>query len=157
MTALFGFIEYPYRNTVSLSEQWDSSACTGEDIVGMVINMMDAAHDDNFNGPYILAIPGGYAAYLADDYKANGDRSIQERILAIPQISKIVVCDYLTAHNVLLIQATSDVIQVVFGRQPTAVEWETEGGLNTEFKVMAIIVPWIKSDQDGRCGVVHMS
>ncbi len=154
---LYGVTDYPYRNEVTLSEQWDATACTGEDIIGMVIEMIDSAATARFHGPFILCIPSGYASYLIDDYKSNGDRTIYERIMAIPQISQIIYCDYLTAHNVVMIQATSDVIQVVVGMQPTTLEWETEGGLNIEFKVMAIVVPWIKSDQDGRCGIVHMS
>ena len=153
---LYGLMDFPYRSNVPLSEQWDASGCTGEDIIGMIINMIDAANDARHYGPFLLCIPGGYSAYLSDDYKANGDRSIQERILAMSQISQIITCDFLTAHNVILVQATSDVIQVVVGMQPTTVEWETEGGLNSEFKVMSIIIPWLKADQEGRSGIVRM-
>lgn len=154
---LYGLTDFPYRNTVTLSEQWDASGCTGEDIVGMIINMIDAAADAHYNGPFILGIPTGYGAYLADDYKDASDKSIYTRIKEIPQISDVIIMDYLTAHNVVLFQATKDVIQVVVGMQPTTVEWETEGGLNLEFKVLSIMIPWIKADQDGNCGVVHMS
>jgi hypothetical protein len=35
------------------------------------------------------------------------------------------------------------------------VEWQTEGGLITKYKVMTIQVPQVRADQDGNSGIVH--
>jgi hypothetical protein len=63
----------------------------------------------------------------------------------------------LTADNVLLVQMTSDVVRLVRGMGLQNVEWATEGKMITKYKVMTIQVPQIRSDQAGRCGVVHLA
>jgi len=37
----------------------------------------------------------------------------------------------------------------------TTVQWESNGGMKLNFKVMAIQVPYIKSTSDGVTGIVH--
>ena len=52
---------------------------------------------------------------------------------------------------------TSDVVDMVVAQQPTTVQWETDGGFKLNFKVMAVMIPRIKADADGRSGIVHLS
>ena len=63
----------------------------------------------------------------------------------------------LTDDNVIMVQMTSDVVRLVVGLSITTVEWDSDGGLTKNFKVMAIMVPQIRNDQDGNSGVVHAS
>jgi hypothetical protein len=51
----------------------------------------------------------------------------------------------------------SEYVRIVMGMQPTTLEWTSEGGMITTFKVMAIIVPQLRADQDGRTGLIHAS
>jgi hypothetical protein len=50
---------------------------------------------------------------------------------------------------------TSDVARAINGMDITTVQWETQGGMRVNFKVMAIQVPQIRSDFNGRTGIVH--
>jgi hypothetical protein len=52
---------------------------------------------------------------------------------------------------------TSDVVRIVQGMALQNVEWATEGGMISKFKVMTIQVPQIRSDQNGKTGIVHLS
>ena len=63
----------------------------------------------------------------------------------------------MAAANVLLVQTTSDVVRIVRGMGMQNVEWQTEGQFVNKYKVLTIQVPQIRSDQDGNCGIVHMS
>ncbi len=69
----------------------------------------------------------------------------------------------LTGTNVVLVQMTSDVVDVIDGIQPTTVQWQTEGGFQTKFKVLAIMVPRVKATQTDpnggspQSGVAHFS
>jgi len=49
------------------------------------------------------------------------------------------------------------VVRLVDGMANTSVQWESEGGMALNFKVMSIRVPQIRSDINGACGVVHAS
>lgn len=108
-------------------------------------------------GPFQMYVPSAVFTHMGDDFKANSDRTIMERLLAIPGISGIKETKDLTASNILLVQMTSDVVDMVDGMQPTTVEWESEGGMITNFKVMAIMVPRLKFDYVNQSGIVHYS
>jgi hypothetical protein len=46
---------------------------------------------------------------------------------------------------------------MVIGMDVTTVQWETHGGMRLNFKVMAIMVPQLRSDFNGNAGIVHGS
>lgn len=154
---IYGLCDYTHRNTGSLTAAWSSSSTTGQVIHGDVLSMIDAAEADHYYGPYGLWVPTTYGSALSRDYKTYGTISIKNRILEDDRIKFVRTADGLTTGNVVLAQLTSDVIEVVIGLQPTTVQWEGEGGLINYFKVMCIMIPRIKADQDNNCGVVHFS
>lgn len=154
---LRGYTDEPNRNTVTLVTVWDDAAKTGEDILQDVRDMKQAAIDDLHFGPYMLYIPTNYETVLDDDFKADSDKTIRQRITEIANIIDVKVADKLTDDNVVLVQMTSDVTRIVEGMPITTVEWQTEGNMRFHFKVMTIMVPQVRSDQEGRSGVVHLS
>jgi hypothetical protein len=158
---IYGYMDHPDRNTYSLAVKWNtadsSGAATGETILADVLAMKQASIDAKFYGPWVLYIPTNYETVLDEDFKANSDKSIRQRLLEIDGLTDIRVIDKLTDDNVLLVQMTSDVVRLVQGMGVTPVEWTTEGGFVTQYKVMTIQVPQIRSDQDGNSGIVHGS
>ena len=154
---IYGYMDQPQRNTVTLSTNWDASAKTGAQILDDCKSMKQASIDAKHYGPWILYVPTAYETVLADDFKAESDKTIRQRILEIQGINEVKVVDKLTANNVLLVQMTSDVVRMVEGMGITTVEWEEGGGFTTNFKVMTIMVPQIRADQDGNSGVTHLS
>ena len=74
----------------------------------------------------------------------------------ISGIEAVRTADYMTANNVVLVQMSSDVVRVVEAMPLTTVEWGTEGGLIHNFKVMTIMVPQIRADQNGASGITHL-
>jgi hypothetical protein len=152
------YINYGDRNEVTLSENWDASGKTGAEIVDDVLSMKQASIDDYHYGPWMCYIPTAYETKLDADYDATTPgTTIRERILKISGIKGIKVVDKLTANNVLLVQMTSDVVRLVRGMGIQNVEWQTEGNLISKFKVMTIQVPQIRSDQNGKSGIVLLS
>jgi len=153
---IYGYKNFTYRNTYSLTGNWDDdSAVSGTDILNDVRGMKQAALNDRYYGPYTLYIPNNFETRLDDDFKANSDKTIRQRILEIEGINSVKVSDSLTADNVLLVQMTSDVVRLVNGLGITTVEWDSEGGMVHHYKVMAIKVPQLRADQSDRTGIVH--
>src|SRR5213075_3029131 len=100
---VYGYTNYTNRNTGSVSANWATTA-TGAQFVADLLAMIGKAQADHMYGPYLLYVPGPVLVRMGDDYKTNSDRTILERMLAIPGIEAILPSDDLTGTNVLLIQ-----------------------------------------------------
>lgn len=157
-STIYGYQDFPQRTEVSLSSNWDASGVTGANIRDDVLAMKQASIDDKHYGPWIVYIPTSYETVLDEDYStAKGQNTIRERILQIAGISEIKVADYLTADNVVMVELAQETVRMVIGLDPTVVEWESQGGMIMHHKVMAIIVPQLRADQNGTSGIVHLS
>lgn len=154
---LRGYLDHPDRNLVAGGPPDWAGADTGELILTDVIAMIDAAHADNMFGPYLLYIPPTYFTAMLEDFKANSDKTILQRIMEIPSIADVRTVDQMAVDEVLLVQMTSDVVKEIIGLPPTVVQWETHGGMRVHFKVMAIMVPRIASDRENKSGVQHFT
>ncbi len=152
---IYGYMNQPNRNQGSMSANWDASGATGDTILADVRAMKQALINDLQFGPYILYIPTAYETVLDNDFKANSDKTIRQRLLEIDKVNAIQVADFLTADNVLLVQMQMSTARMVDGLQITTVEWNAEGGLMLHYKVMAIMVPNVRAEQDGKCGIAH--
>lgn len=151
-----GYEDFTHRNSYTISVAWTASAATGAVVVADVLGMKQASIDDRHYGPWVLYIPTNYETKMDEDYSTSkGTDTIRERILAINNISDIKVLDYLTASNVMLVELDIETVRIVEGLPITTVQWDTEGGMQTNFKVMAILVPQLRADQDNRCGIIH--
>ena len=157
------YINFAHRNQVSIGTHWDDEVDStlksiGSKIIADVLSMKQASINAYHYGPWMLYIPTGYETLLDKDYDpVTPGTTIRERILKISGIKGIKVIDKLTANNVLMVQMTSDVVRLVRGMGIQNVEWQTEGKFITKYKVMTIQVPQIRSDANGRCGIVHLA
>ena len=96
--------------------------------------------------------------WLSGDILAKADKMTMAYSLElrVPFLD-IKVADFLTADNVVLVQLQSDTVRIVNGMGVKVVQWDVDGGMAVNFKVMAIIVPQLRADQSGRCGIIHGS
>lgn len=155
---IYGYTTHPDRNTIDLTETWTNSGKTGAEILTDVQAMLAAARADRMFGPFTMYIPGEYEGVLDNDYNPNTSdtRTVRERIMKLGGIVEIKVADRLPNHNVLLVQMTRDVVDMAIARDVTTVQWDSRGGMQEHFKVMAVWVPRIKSTFDGQSGIVHL-
>ncbi len=159
LNTIYSYVNHPDRNLVNLTTAWDASAMTAAGILQDVQEMKQASINAYHYGPWMLYVPTAYETILDNDYDAAGSSlmTIRERILKLGGIQGIKVVDTLAANNVLLVQMTPDVVRLVRGMDLRNVEWSNEGGMVTKYKVMAIQVPQIRSDMNGKSGIVHLS
>jgi uncharacterized linocin/CFP29 family protein len=154
---VYGVTTYPFRNVGTLSTSW--LGATPQQIFNDTNAMMAALEAANMYGPYGLYVPRSYMQVLRRDYDTttHSGRSIQERLTQIEGLEYIKSNMFLTGNNVVMVQLTSDVIEMIDGIQPRIIEWQTNGGMTTHFKVLSILVPRIKRDGANQCGVAHFS
>lgn len=148
-----GYTTHPDRTTGSLTAVWTNSGT--RDIMTDVLAMASDLEAINYRGSYILYVPVNYMSVLREDYSTTkGDRTFLERILAIEPISAVKSSPSLT-DEVLLVQMTSDVVDLSVGQDIVTVEWDSVGGLVTDFKIMAAMVPRVKSSAVSQTGIAH--
>lgn len=157
-SAVYGYTNFPYRVTKT-----DLNTPTGsnpEAIVADILEMRETMRTNGFFGPYLVYHSTGYDRFLDDDYFRSGGtsvtRTLRERIESIEGISGMRRLDYLTSgYQMIMIQMTSEVAQAINGMDITTVQWESQGGMRKNFKVMAIQVPLLKSPYNGVAGILH--
>jgi uncharacterized linocin/CFP29 family protein len=152
---IYGLLTHPNRTTGSVTVGWGTA--TGAQILADALAMVNALTTKNMFGPYLIFLPTGVFNNLYNDFKANGDDTIIDRLLKLPNIQGIMPTNRLTGNQVLMVQLTSDVIQIIDGIQPTMVEWEERGGFEINFMVFCILLPRVRADYAGQSGIAHWS
>lgn len=152
---IFGYTTQTNRNTGSVTASWLTA--TGEQILTDALAMVDKLVADNMYGPYVLYVPNAVYVKLGADFKANSDKSVLTRLKEIPGLINIRPAPDLTGTVVVMVQLSSDVVDMIDGIQPTLVQWESQGGMMINFKVIAIMVPRVKADKASQSGIAHYS
>jgi len=156
---VYGLTNFPSRITATITSPEDTG-WTPLITVREVLSMRQASQDHLHYGPWVLYNAPAWDEYLDDDYSTTkGDATLRERLKKIAGIQDVRTADYLGSgvYTLLLVQQTSDVIREVVGMDITTVQWEEEGGMRLNFKVMAILVPQLRADFNGNTGIVHGS
>jgi len=152
---IYGYRTAPNRNTGSVTADW--ATASGAQIVGDVLEMIGLSIADNMFGPWVIYLPYDAHVNMMNDFKADSDKTIMQRVMEIEGISSVRATSYMTAGEVVMVQMTSDVVELVIGQQPVPIEWDSKGGMVFNWKVMAIMVPRLKSDFNGASGITHYS
>lgn len=154
---IYGLLTEGNRNTGSVTANWDTPATSGANKLTDVIAMIAAMQDDNMYGPYGLFVTQTAFLNLQDDFKSNSDKTEMARLLEVEELEFIKPSKDVTAGAVVMFQLTRDVIDEVIGLQPTIVQWESQGGMVINFKVMAIMIPRVRSTKTNQSGIAHYS
>lgn len=154
---IYSYLSFPDRNIVNLSIPWDNSAMTAALILQDVLEIKKAMRAAYHYGPIMLYIPSDYETVLDDDYDTQTPgTTIRERILKIDGIKGIKVVDRLTDDNVIAVEMSPETVRIINGFGITNVAEKEEFGMVSKYKVMTIQIPQIRSDQNGKCGIVHL-
>lgn len=157
---VYGYTNFPARNTGSLTANWANVGTTGDQIIGDILSMMSQMHADFQYGPYGLYIPLDYYVKLLGDFKTNSDKSIWSRLMEIPNLAFIKTSQFLlggASGEVVMVNLQKTTVDMIVGMEPTTIQWETHGGMMFNFKVLSIMVPRLKADANGNSGIVHRS
>lgn len=152
---IYGYTNAANRNTGSVTATWVTA--TGAQILADVLAMIAKAQADHMYGPYMLYVPIAVMTNMGNDFKSESDKSILQRIKEVEGIADVKATANLTGTNIVLVQLTPDVIQMIDGIQPTMVQWDSNGGMVTNFKILAIMLPRVRNDSEGQSGIVHYS
>lgn len=111
-------------------------------------------------GPYAIYHSSDLDEILDDDYNndyngISNSLTLRERLKKIDQIQSIKTSEFLPPGTIIMLEMDPNTIQAVTGMDITTVQWQDQGGFEIHFKVICILLPRMKSDYYGRCGVLH--
>lgn len=153
---IYGYTNFPKRLTKANMTLPSAGGWTPKVLLSEILDMIEALNTNGFYGPFMCYHSTPWSKYMYMDYSdVKGDITLAERIAKNEQIAGPPRrLDYLTTgYKILLVQMTSDVARAVNGMEITTVQWETQGGFQLNFKVMAIQVPQLRADFYGKTGI----
>lgn len=152
---LYGYTTYPNRQTISTSADWGTVANIYSSINAMIAKLVQS----NFQPPFMLYVnPVQWTEALATggtDVIATTLDRVRRAYQGI--LEDIKMSFALAAGSAVMVKLTPDVIDMAIGQDLTTVEWNEQGGMIGNFKVMMCAAPRPKSTADGvtGCGIVH--
>lgn len=150
---IYGMSNYTHALTQSLTTPGTNATTVAE-----VLAMIQQSTNNGYYGPWMLYYSPGWGAYMGADYSTSkGDNTLLDRLKKINGLIDVKQSDYLSDTAMLLVQMTSDVARIVIGMDITTVQWESHGGMQLNFKVMAIMVPQLRCDFSNQTGIVYGS
>lgn len=155
---LYGYTNWPSRQTKSLSSPL-ASGWTAYKTVDDVIAMRTLSQLAHIYGPWVLYTSLAWDRYLDSDlsvYKGT-PLTLRQRLAQIEGIEAITTLDFLNGYDMVLVPLDTSQVREVVGMDVTTVQWETHGGMLLHFKVMCIMVPQLRTDYNGNCGLIHGS
>lgn len=158
---VYGYTNHPARTTKTDLTTPDGT--NPNSTLADVLEMRQSMYDNNRFGPFMLYHSSDWDNYMDNDYyvlSSNGatapTQTLRNRLRQIDGIQDVRRLDFLTnTYTLLLVQMTADVARAVIGMNLTTVQWPSQGGMRQNFKVMSIMVPQIRADYSGSCGIVH--
>ena len=153
---VYGYTNFPNRNVKTDMTLPDGT--NGTTVLTSWLALRDLLYTDRFYGPYMAYTSSDYDKWLDNLFSTTEPSAgtLRSRLLQIDDIQGIRRLDFLSdTATVILVQMTSNVAEAVNGMELTTVQWESKGGMQLNFKVMAIQVPRLRSDYYGRCGIAH--
>lgn len=175
-SAVYGYTNFTNRLTkTNLTTPTGSNASA---TIADVLNMRDRLYANKFYGPFMLYTSNDWDQYMDNDYVLTGGnvttQTLRERLKSIEGIQDVKRLDFLFGtqpdsskgpggdvdatlkpFTLLMVQMTPDVCRAVNGMDITTVQWESQGGMRQNFKVMCIQVPQLRADAYGNCGIMH--
>lgn len=152
---IYGLRTFPERATFDLAD-WANPATTPEAILADILAMIKLLETQERKfGPYTLYIPGAFSHRFREDFKANGDRTLMDRVLAIPEIKAVRVADVMPSDQVILVELDRGTIDLATASDLSNIQWGSPSGWTNYFQTFAAWAPRFKADYDGHCGICH--
>lgn len=153
-----GLATFADRATFTISDWSDEVNVTPETIFKEILKMVQKMEtEERKYGPFALYIPGAYASRFREDFKEFSDKTLMERVTDEDSITRVRVADALNVGDVMLIQMEKSVLDLAIASDLTTVQWASGSGWTNHFQNFAAWAPRLKSDYDGRCGILHAS
>jgi uncharacterized linocin/CFP29 family protein len=152
---IYGYTTHTKRITDTATNFGGGDFGTAGNGYKTIVGMINQLAAKGFFGPYGVYVSRVQYGQLLNQY-GNLDRSeLAVILLSIPNLAFVKASDVLADGNLVVVQLTSDVVDLALAQDITAVQWDEKGGMLSNFRVMGAMVPRVKFDANSACGVAH--
>lgn len=151
-----GLLNAPNAEAQTLTTAAWSTVPVGSTVFNETMLMIAKLQANRKYGPFRLYVPTNVGNGLDADYNSTNNAqglTIRQRILQIEGLQAVRVADMLPTNKVVLVQMTSDVVDIVVGQPPTVIPWTSLDGFSIHNLIMAIMIPRVRSDYNGDSGI----
>ena len=150
--SLPGYFNYTDSNEVALAGGW---VTTPTNIEKDVVKLINANEADRHYGPFNLYLHTDEWGALRQRDSTAGGINYLNILKGMAGIENVKPSDALGNGHLALVEMSSGVIDLSTAVDIKTIQWPTHGGMSTDFMVLAVMAPRVKSDDDGRCGIAY--
>ena len=154
---VYGLTNFPKRMTKTITTP---STPAPETHRTQVIEMITQAVEAYHYGPFDLVYGIGWLSAMQARYSTYDATPLVEILRSIDRVNSVTMSEWLTGSNqydLVLVQRDPNVARAVVGMEMVTVQWDSHGGMQKNYKVMAIMVPQFRADFNDNTGIVHGS
>lgn len=149
---IYGYTNHPRR----ISDTAVGDFGTAGNAYKTMVKAIGALAAKGFNGPfnvYLASTQFNQLLNLLGSVNDYNELTVISRQL--PMISNVKRSFDLTDGSLVMVQMTSEVVDLAVAEDITPVQWDEMGGMLTRFRVMTAMAPRVKFDSNLACGVLH--
>lgn len=157
---VYGIRNHPKRKTDTASNFGGGDWGTQANVLNTVRGMINAANLQNNYGPFVLYVSQTqYNEAALNRYTDGSGETPLDTLRKLPMIQDVqpLPPNVMADGEAEMIQPTREYIELAEAMSIQAREWTSGDGLESMFKVMAIITPKIKARQGNETGIVHVT
>jgi len=152
---VFGYTNHALRDTATAAAYGGGDFGTITNVLTTFLGMLAALAALRYHGPFGCYVANAQYMEMLDVYTDGSGQTALARVEQVPQIDFVKPSDMLAAGNLVMVQMTRSVIDLVEALPVENREWENGDGQQANFAVFAAGVPRLKSDSAGNLGVAH--
>lgn len=154
---LYGYLTHPDRNTLA-----GSDFGTASNVRPTIVDAAQTLSGDNYKydsgrGVWLYLNSTQYDELLANDPDDDRTDSLLDTMESTFSWLNIRRADKVPAGTGVMVKPQAEVVDLSVAEDIQTVEWETQGGMQNHYKVMAAMAPRIKSDYNSQSGIVEIT
>jgi len=151
----YGLRAQPKRSTRTTGQALISA--TGVEWLADIVATLKLLHAKNFKVPATLYVNFDDWFYAqSTDFKANGDKTIAQRVLEVAGVGQVIPADSIAAGEIIAVVKRREVIQILNSMpMTTRALFRANPEDDYNFNVMMAAAVEIKFDAENNCGVAH--
>ena len=162
-SAVYGYTNFPQRLTNPDFTAPTAGGWTPNTTYNEILAAISQLNDQKFYGPWMIYHSTDYSQYLDRVFSDSGGNhpgeTLRTMLRKIDNVSDVRRADRLLSSSnpftFIFVQMTSEVARAIIGMPISVLQWESMGGLRLNFKVMTIMVPQLRADFSGNCGILE--
>ena len=151
---IHGYTTEPNRNTITGTD-WGSN-----DPYEDLRKAITIARKDNHHGPFMVYTSIDQYGEMEKYYTDNGaqNQTPKDRIMkSLGSVISDIKPSYFLTDECLMVEMNRETVELAVAQDITPVQWDVMGGAETRYRVLAVMVPMVKSDKLQQSGIVHIS